>query len=95
MFSHSSFDYSSLLQPILDTQCIWVFVELKKGTEITVIIISEVTEELKCAVREKFGNDVVPQVCLVSSAVKCISSGKSMIGRESYISVIQIYTVVQ
>jgi len=59
-----------LLQPILDTQCIWVFVELKKGYEITVVIILEVTEELNRAVREKFGDDVVPQVCLVSSAVK-------------------------
>lgn len=60
---------ASMLQPTIDTQFICVFVELKKGEQITVIIISEVTRKLKCAVQKKFGIDVVPQVCLVSSAV--------------------------
>ena len=53
----------------LDTQCTCAFVGLKKGVEKT--LNTEVILNLKDAVLQSFGNDVVPKDCFVSSEVRC------------------------
>ena len=51
----------------LDTQCTCVFVGLRKGVEKT--LNTEVILNLKDAVSQIFGSDIVPNDCFVSSDV--------------------------
>lgn len=58
-------------QPNLDdTQRTCVFVGLRKGVQRTLSTIPEVFKKVKDAVELNIGKFAVPQICLVSSAVK-------------------------
>ena len=61
----------------LDTQCTCAFVGLKKGVEKT--LNTEVILNLKDAVLQSFGNDVVPKDCFVSSEVRCLQQEEQSI----------------
>ena len=56
---------------LIDNQCTCVFVGLKKGVEKTINTVTEVILNLKEAVMQAFGQDVVPQSYFVSSKARC------------------------
>ena len=55
---------------LVDNQCTCVFVGLKKGVEKTINTVTEVILNLKEAVMQAFGQDVVPQSYFVSSKAR-------------------------
>ena len=54
-----------------DNQCTCVFVGLKKGVKKTIDTVTEVILNLKEAVMQAFGKDVVPQSFFVSAKARC------------------------